>query len=136
MSKQDTAVNFLIHSINEDMFQLSKSESEWKEIFKKAKEMEQTNSIEDLITRNYNAQIRRGQINDETNAYEFIEKIDEEVEELNMSIHKLQEKFKDGLDSKELADIILVCFSMAKHFNIDIMQVLSEKVDYNEKRVD
>lgn len=136
MSKQDTAVNFLIHSINEDMFQLSKSEAEWKEIFKKAKEMEQTNSIESLIERNYNAQIRRGQITPEVNAYEFIEKIDEEVEELNMSIHKLQEKFKDGFDPKELADIILVCFSMAKHFNIDIMQILSEKVAYNEKRED
>lgn len=96
----------------------------------------QTNSIESLIDRNYNAQIRRGQITPETNAYEFIEKIDEEVEELNMSIHKLQEKFKDDLDPKELADIILVCFSMAKHFNIDIMQVLSEKVAYNEKRND
>lgn len=38
--QKQTAVNYLIHSINEDMFQLSKSEAEWKEVFKKAKAIE------------------------------------------------------------------------------------------------
>lgn len=35
-----TGVNYLIHSINEDMFQLSKTEAEWKEIFEQAKQMD------------------------------------------------------------------------------------------------
>lgn len=46
--QKQTAVNYLIHSINEDMFQLSKSEAEWKEVFKKAKEMEEK-QMEDFI---------------------------------------------------------------------------------------
>ena len=44
--KQVTAVNYLIHSIHEDMFQLSKSEVEWKEIFEQTKEMEKQQIIE------------------------------------------------------------------------------------------
>ena len=40
MENKQTAVNYLIHSIHEDMFQLSKSEVEWKEIFEQAKAME------------------------------------------------------------------------------------------------
>lgn len=42
---KQTAVNYLIHSIHEDMFQLSKSESEWKEIFEQAKAMEKEQII-------------------------------------------------------------------------------------------
>jgi hypothetical protein len=37
---KNTAVDYLIHSINEDMFQLSKSEAEWREIIDQAKAME------------------------------------------------------------------------------------------------
>ena len=98
--------------------------------------MENKTDIEQLIDRNYAAQVKRKQITPETNAYEFIEKIDEEVEELNVSIFRLQEKFQDGLDDKELIDIMLVCFSMAKHFGIDWQQVMKDKVEYNEKRLD
>jgi len=92
--------------------------------------------IKKLADRNYNAQLKRGTITDETCADDFIEKIDEEVEELNVSIFRIQEKFEDGCDPKELADIILVCLSMAKHFKIDIFKVLEEKVVYNENRED
>lgn len=128
---KESVASFLIHSINEDMFQLSKSEAEWKKIFKKAKEMEQTNYIESLIDRNYNATKERGQITSDTTFSDFKLKIHEELKELSNSYYE-----NVNFDPKELADIILVCFSMAKHFNIDIMQVLSDKVAYNEKRED
>ena len=130
MSKQQTAVNFLIHSINEDMFQLSKSEAEWKEIFKKAKEMEQTNSIESLIERNYNAQIRRGQ---NLTPIACLAKINEEVEEYNKEWAYVN---NEEAQQKELSDIILSCFTKAKVMGWDIMEVLSDKVAYNEKRED
>ena len=130
MSKQDTAVNFLIHSINEDMFQLSKSEAEWKEIFKKAKKMEQSNSIESLIDRNYNAQIRRGQ---NLTPIACLAKINEEVEEYNKEWAYVN---NEEAQQKELSDIILSCFTKAKVMGWDIMQILSEKVAYNEKRED
>lgn len=110
--------------------------NESKEPIKKLNNMENKIDIQQLIDRNYAAQVRRGQITPETNAYEFIEKIDEEVEELNVSIFRLQEKFQDGLDDKELIDIMLVCFSMAKHFGIDWQQVMKDKVEFNETRED
>ena len=87
--------------------------------------------IQELIDRNYNAQIIRGQITSDTTFSDFKLKIHEELKELSNSYYE-----NINFDPKELADIILVCFSMAKHFNIDIMKVLSEKVEYNEKRED
>lgn len=99
-------------------------------------EYAQQTSIQGLIDRNYNATKERGQINDETIGDDFIVKINEEAEELEASyMYNFVDK-SETFDLKELADIILVCFSMAKHFNIDIMQVLSDKVEYNETRKD
>lgn len=94
-------------------------------------EYRQTNSIESLIDRNYNAQIRREQITPDTTFSDFKLKIHEELKELSNSYYE-----NNNFDPKELIDIILVCFSMAEHFNINIMQVLSDKVEYNEKRED
>ena len=62
----------------------------------------------------------------------FLHKIDEEVKEFKNS-YTNDGSFED-VDEKELIDIMLVCFSMAKHFGIDWQQVMTDKVEYNEKR--
>lgn len=87
--------------------------------------------IEEIQERNYKATVKRGQINRETTDYGFLEKISEEVEELGN--HHYIEGF---IDEKELADIVLVCLSFAKHKNIDLLKVMEEKVIFNEKRTD
>jgi hypothetical protein len=90
--------------------------------------------IQEIINRNYAAQLRRGTITEETRLYEFINKLQEEKEELyeswaNSSIHNY-------FNPSELADVILVCFAMAKHFNVDILTELEKKTLYNEIRED
>ena len=84
-----------------------------------------------LIGDNYQSIVDRGFITPTTTLFEFLDKLDEEVEELN----------KEALISKEwsnlpeeLADVILVCLNMAKHFDIDIEQELKNKIRINEYR--
>lgn len=88
--------------------------------------------IQELIDRNYAAQIKRGQITPDTDLSDCIYKIKEELKELVDSYIETNKDF----DSKELIDIMLVCFSMAKHFGIDWKQVMTDKVEFNEKRLD
>jgi hypothetical protein len=86
--------------------------------------------IEEIQERNYNATVKRGQIKPKTSDVKFLLKIQSEFSEL-VSSHD-----KGKLDPKELADIILVSLSFAKHKNIDIMKVMEEKVLFNETRKD
>lgn len=87
--------------------------------------------MQKIIGDNYQSIVDRGFITPTTTLFQFLDKLDEEVEELN----------KEALISKEwsnlpeeLADVILVCFNMAKHFNIDIEQELKNKIRINEYR--
>ena len=87
--------------------------------------------MQDIISANYQSIVDRGFITPTTTLFEFLDKLDEEVEELN----------KEALISKEwsnlpqeLADVILVCLNLAKHFNIDIEQELKNKIRINEYR--
>ena len=87
-------------------------------------------NIEDVVDRNYFAQIRRGKISDKTNVRDFLAKIYEEVDEL------IESYGCDSFDKVELADIALVCFSMAKHLGINLVDEMAEKMKVNEKRND
>jgi NTP pyrophosphatase (non-canonical NTP hydrolase) len=89
-------------------------------------------SIKEIINRNYAAQLKRGKVTKKIDFYDWIIDIRDEVNELWNSYPKHNSTF----DEKELADIILVCLSMSKHYNIDIVKVLEEKTKYNEKRLD
>jgi NTP pyrophosphatase (non-canonical NTP hydrolase) len=87
--------------------------------------------MQELIGDNYQSIVDRGFITPTTTLFEFLDKLDEEVEELN----------KEALISKEwsnlpeeLADVILVCLNMAKHFDIDIEQELKKKIKINQQR--
>lgn len=100
--------------------------------------MENKTDIQQLIDRNYAAQLKRGQITPETDFYRFVEKIYEEVRELDDELYDPMEVLEPNMENvgKELSDIILVCFSAAKHFGIDWQQVMTKKVEYNETRED
>jgi NTP pyrophosphatase (non-canonical NTP hydrolase) len=87
--------------------------------------------MQDIISANYQSIVDRGFITPTTTLFQFLDKLDEEVEELN----------KEALISKEwnnlpeeLADVILVCLNLAKHFDIDIEQELKNKIRINEYR--
>ena len=87
--------------------------------------------IKEIQERNYRATVKRGQISKKTNNYDFFNKIHEEVKELyDAYIHT------GNIDKMELADIILVCMSLAQHNKIDIDKALQAKVIINENRKD
>jgi NTP pyrophosphatase (non-canonical NTP hydrolase) len=89
-------------------------------------------TIKQIMNRNYAAQLKRGKVTKKIDFYDWIIDIRDEVNELWNSYPKHNSTF----DEKELADIILVCLSMSKHYNIDIVKVLEEKTKYNEERKD
>lgn len=94
-------------------------------------------NFEEIIDRNYKATVKRGQINALTTFEDFISKLNEEVNELDLSeLPFNNESTYTEFDHKELADVILVCLAMAKHYNIDILKVMEQKVIYNENRPD
>ena len=87
--------------------------------------------MQDIISANYQSIVDRGFITPNTTLFEFLDKLEEEVEEV----------IKESLISREwsnlpeeLADVILVCLNMAKHFDIDIEQELKNKIRINEYR--
>jgi NTP pyrophosphatase (non-canonical NTP hydrolase) len=87
--------------------------------------------MQDIISANYQSIVDRGFITPTTTLFEFLDKLDEEVEELNKEA--LMPKEWSNLP-EELADVILVCLNMAKHYNIDIEQELKNKIRINEYR--
>ncbi|NDP22624.1 MAG: hypothetical protein GZ091_16315 [Paludibacter sp.] len=88
--------------------------------------------IKEILVRNYYATKRRGQITDKMKTLDFVLKIEEEFNELLSSTDNNSNDF----DIKELADIVLVCFAMAKHNDKDLLKVMEEKMLFNEKRPD
>ena len=87
--------------------------------------------IKEISKRNYEATKRRGLIDSNTDSIEFIDKIGEELHELDCSLD-----LKGNFDKTELADIALVCFAMAEHFGIDLVAEMESKMKYNEIRED
>jgi len=85
--------------------------------------------MKQLIEDNYNSIVKRGLITPETGTSDFIMKLEEEVQEYIEA-----EKFTLPNVNEELADIILVCLNIAKHFDIDIEQELKNKIQINNKR--
>ena len=87
--------------------------------------------MQDIISTNYQSIVDRGFITSTTTLFQFLDKLDEEVEELNKEA--LMPREWSNLP-EELADVILVCLNMAKHFNIDIEQELKNKININQQR--
>ena len=88
-------------------------------------------NLDDVVNRNYFANIRRLKISNKTTVRDFLSKINEEVGELIESWDGC-----DSFDKVELADVTLVCFSMAKHFDINLVDEMEKKMKVNEKRND
>ena len=88
-------------------------------------------NLDDVVDRNYFANVKRLQISDKTTVRDFLAKIHEEVGELIESWDGC-----DSFDKVELADVTLVCFSMAKHFDINLVDEMEKKMKVNEKRED
>jgi len=87
--------------------------------------------MKELIEANYKSIVDRGFITPTTTLFEFLDKLDEEVRELNQEA--LTPKQYSNLP-EELADVIMVCLNMANHFNIDIEEEIKNKIKINKQR--
>jgi len=86
--------------------------------------------MKELIEDNYKTIVDRGLITPSTTHTEFLDKIYEEADELCLSYD-----YNDFENTKEeLADVILTCLNMARHFNIDIMKEMKNKIEINRNR--
>jgi len=91
-----------------------------------------------LIEDNYSSIVKRGLITPNTTKDQFVDKLFEEVaefEEVANEIHFTEYPQHDNFN-EELADVILVCFNIAKHYNIDIEEELKKKIAKNHQRAD
>ena len=89
--------------------------------------------LNEIIKRNYEATVKRGQINSKTTFDDFVAKTDEEVQELINSYFK---KEYNPFDPKEAIDVILVQTALLHHYSFDTEKLLSEKMLFNEQRPD
>ena len=82
-----------------------------------------------LIEDNYSSIVDRGLITPTTTKQQFLNKLFEEVGEFADAYY-----FDETIDAEELADVILVCLNMAKHYNIDIEKEMRCKIAVNFER--
>jgi len=93
--------------------------------------------MKNLIEENYKSIVASGLITPSTKLNDFIDKLLEET----MEFHDASNNFlKNPTISnnlkmdEELADVILVCLNIAKHYKIDIEKELNNKIKKNFKR--
>ncbi len=84
-----------------------------------------------LINDNYKSIVDRGFITPTTTLFEFLDKLDEEVEELKTE-SEIPKQYSNL--PEELADVVMVCLNLAKHYNIDIEQEIKAKIKINKQR--
>lgn len=91
--------------------------------------------IKELAQRNYNAQLKRGTITDETKLHDFLMKLQEEFNEV-MDADSLKDI------SEELIDVIMVAVSTLIRLKLegaitkDWTELFEDKTIYNENRND
>lgn len=89
--------------------------------------------FEKLLARNYKSVTEcRKLITAETSKQDFIDKIKEEVDEFDYEF--LNAKDLNSKAAIECVDIILSCLNCLKHYNINILDFVFEKISINEKR--
>lgn len=93
--------------------------------------------IQEIINKNYDSIVKRGLINGKTNFDDFIEKLREEVTELEQAgkeFIKVSNRVNSDHMDEELADVILTALNYAHHYGIDIEKELIKKIKKNELR--
>jgi len=85
--------------------------------------------MKNIIESNYKSIVDRGLISPKTTKRDFILKLEEEVQEfIDASLNSNES------ESEELADVILVCLNIAKHYGINIEREIKNKIRKNFNR--
>ena len=91
-------------------------------------------NIQEIVKRNYDANVKRGKISNRTSFSDFWFKAIEEMNELAVSNAK--QGYTGVFDPLEAIDVILVNCSLLHHFGYDVAKLLEEKTIINENRKD
>lgn len=78
------------------------------------------------LIKSFDSICNRGLIRDNMPVKEFTDKIQEELNELIET--------GDNFDREELADVVIVCLTMATYFNVDIIEEIHKKIKINIDR--
>lgn len=89
-----------------------------------------------IIEYNYQSIVDRGLITPTTSYFDFTRKIKEELSELKDAIIDYIDYDSESFPNvkEELADVIMVCLNMAKHYDIDIINEIKKKIKVNQQR--
>lgn len=90
-----------------------------------------------IIDSNYDSILKRGLISPSTKYKDFLKKIDEEVKEFKEATEEFIKRpttRNSRLMDEELADIVLTCLNIAKHYKIDIEKEMIKKINKNYER--
>ena len=79
----------------------------------------------------YDCAVKRNKITGHHDWEEFMKDLSSEFAELACSGH-----IGKNVTSEELADVILVCISIANHYHIDIEKAILDKMRFNSERND
>jgi NTP pyrophosphatase (non-canonical NTP hydrolase) len=94
--------------------------------------------LQDIINKNYDSIVKRGFITPSTNAYQFVDKLFEEVGEVEEIVNEIRDKKPTNKMfqnlNEEIADVILTALNFAQHFDIDIEDELNKKIKKNYER--
>ena len=90
--------------------------------------------MKQLIKENYEVTVNRGLITPSTTVQDFLDKLYEEVDELQNEVDTGKTYNFDKL-KYELADVVLVCLNLSKHFNIDIERQMKANIKRNKFRI-
>ncbi len=83
-----------------------------------------------LIENNYKSIVARGLITPTTTKTDFLNKLIEEVREVQEAID-----YNSNAELRiEIADVILTALNFAKHYDFDIEEDLKSKIEINFKR--
>lgn len=86
-------------------------------------------TLEQIIEQNYQVTHNRGLITDHTNARDFVNKIREEVAEVEAEPDLSEAQFQ------EVADVILTCLNYFNHFGVNAKAMLEIIISKNKNRV-
>jgi len=86
--------------------------------------------MKQLIENNYKSIVARGLITPTTTKTDFLNKLIEEVREVQEAID-----YNSNAELRiEIADVILTALNFAKHYDFDIEEDLRSKIEINFKR--
>jgi len=96
--------------------------------------------MKNLIKQNYKSTVKRGKIKRNTDHSEFLCKLTEEVKEFDFEVNEIScfdvNNYAPKKAAIEMTDIILVGLNYLVHYGFDPIELMEEKIRFNEQRID